>query len=201
MTGIIEELKRMSQQKGYENKDDFQQTLEKCRDVALSNTDVEFLSELYFVSKNLYIRNTILKSLVFCDDINLKDFFFKAFKKERYLDMRLTAIRGYASYATENEVEKLMSKFTEILMKRPESTPYNYQEYEMLRSAFGLPYLVDRYKYACFIQAYAQEEEQYNAMPDAFKGHFTLDERGNPVQLRSLTETKKMLDGFWRRGY
>lgn len=141
----------------------------------------------------MYIRNTILKALVFCEDINLIDFFFKAFKKERYLDMRLTAIRGYAKYATENEVEKLMSKFTEILMKRPESTPYNYQEYELLRSAFGLPYLVDTYGYDCFIQAYEQEEKQYHAMPDAFKGHFTLNERGDIVQLRSLAETKRML--------
>ncbi|GIP19734.1 hypothetical protein J22TS3_00090 [Paenibacillus sp. J22TS3] len=63
-----------------------------------------------------------MKALVFCEDIDLKEFFLKAFKKERYLDMRLTAIRGYAKYATEKEVEKLMSKFTEILMKRPEST-------------------------------------------------------------------------------
>ncbi|MGG3281089.1 hypothetical protein [Paenibacillus solani] len=141
-----------------------------------------------------------MKALVFCEDIDLKEFFLKAFKKERYLDMRLTAVRGYAKYATEKEVEKLMSKFTEILMKRPESTPYNYQEYELLRSAFGLPYLVNQYGYACFIQAYEQEEQQYHAMPDAFKGHFTLDERGDRVQLRSLGESKKMLDEFLSRG-
>lgn len=196
MTDIIVELKKMSQKKGFENKDDFQQLLEKCKDIELTSTDVDFLTELYFSAKNLYIRNTILKALVFCEDINLKDFFFKAFKKERYLDMRLTATRGYAKYATENEVEKLMSKFTEILMKRPESTPYNYQEYELLRSAFGLPYLVDKYGYDCFIHAYEQEEKQYHAMPDAFKGHFTLNERGDIVQLRSLAETKRMLDGF-----
>ena len=196
MKDIIVELKKMSQKKGFENKDDFQQLLEKCKDIELTSTDVDFLTELYFPAKNLYIRNTILKALVFCEDINLKDFFLKAFKKERYLDMRLTAIRGYAKYATENEVEKLMSKFTEILMKRPESTPFNYQEYELLRSAFGLPYLVDKYGYDCFIQAYEQEEKQYHAMPDAFKGHFTLNERGDIVQLRSLAETKRMLDGF-----
>lgn len=32
----------------------------------------------------------------------------------------MTAIRGYAKYATEKEVEKLISTFMEILMKRPE---------------------------------------------------------------------------------
>ncbi|OAB32984.1 hypothetical protein [Paenibacillus glacialis] len=197
MPDIIEELKKMSQKKGFENKTDFQQLLEKCKTITLSSTDVEFLTELYSLAKNLYIRNTIMMSLVFCEDIDLKDFFFKAFKKERYLDMRLTAIRGYANYATEKEVEKLMSKFIEILMKRPENTPYNYQEYELIRSAFGLPYLVNRFGYACFIQAYAQEEKQYNAMPDAFKGHFTINEKGNSVQLRSPEETTKMLDEFW----
>ncbi|KOR90705.1 hypothetical protein AM231_09335 [Paenibacillus solani] len=196
MINIIEELKKMSQKRGFENKDDFHQLLERCKDITLSNEDADFLIELYSKAKNLYIRNTILKALVFCEDIDLKDFFFKAFKKERYLDMRLTAVRGYAKFATEKEVEKLMSTFTEILLKRPESTPYNYQEYELLRSAFGLPYLVNQYGYACFIQAYEQEEKQYNAMPDAFKGHFTLNERGDIVQLRSLGERKKMLDEF-----
>jgi len=199
MPDIIEELKKMSQKKGFENNTDFQQLLEKCKTIALSSEDVEFLTELYSLAKNLYIRNTIMMSLVFCEDIDLKDFFFKAFKKERYLDMRLTAIRGYANYATEKELEKLMSKFIEILMKRPENTPYNYQEYELIRSAFGLPYLVNRFGYACFIQAYAQEEKQYNAMPDAFKGHFTIDEKGNSVQLRSSEETAKMIDEFWGR--
>ncbi|WP_339269072.1 hypothetical protein [Paenibacillus sp. FSL R5-0470] len=199
MPDIIEELKKMSQKKGFENKVNFQQLLEKCKTIALSSADVEFLTELYSLAKKLYIRNTIMIALVFCEDIDLKDFFFKAFKKERYLDMRLTAIRGYANYATEKEVEKLMSKFIEILMKRPENTPYNYQEYELIRSAFGLPYLVNRFGYACFIQAYAQEEKQYNTMPDAFKGHFTIDEKGNPVQLRSLEETTKMIDEFWGR--
>ncbi|AJS57229.1 hypothetical protein [Paenibacillus sp. IHBB 10380] len=197
MPDVVEELKKMSQKKGFENKIYFQQLLEKCKTIALSSADVEFLTELYSLAKKLYIRNTIMMSLVFCEDIDLKDFFFKAFKKERYLDMRLTAIRGYANYATEKEVEKLMSKFIEILMKRPENTPYNYQEYELIRSAFGLPYLVNRFRYACFIQAYAQEEKQYNVMPDAFKGHFTIDEKGNSVQLRSPEETTKMLDEFW----
>ncbi|WP_340003653.1 hypothetical protein MHH52_16570 [Paenibacillus sp. FSL K6-0276] len=199
MSDVVEELKKMSQKKGFENKIDFQQLLEKCKTIALSSADVEFLTELYSLAKKLYIRNTIMMSLVFCEDIDLKDFFFKAFKKERYLDMRLTAIRGYANHATEKEVEKLMSKFIEILMKRPENTPYNYQEYELIRSAFGLPYLVNRFGYACFIQAYTQEEKQYNAMPDAFKGHFTINEKGNSVQLRSPEETKKMLDEFWGR--
>ncbi len=37
MINIIEELKKMSQKRGYENKDDFQQLLERCKDITLSN--------------------------------------------------------------------------------------------------------------------------------------------------------------------
>lgn len=65
-----------------------------------------------------------------------RTFFLKAYKKERYLDMRLTAIRGYAAFASEEEVAVLMSKMLEILKKHPESTPYNYQEYEISGQLF-----------------------------------------------------------------
>ena len=36
-----------------------------------------------------------------------------------------------------------MKKMLEILKRRPESTPYNYQEYEILRSSFLIPYLLE----------------------------------------------------------
>lgn len=59
--------------------------------------------------------------------------------------MKLWAIRGVTNYAEETEVEKLMSKFYNILIKYPQSTSYNYQEYEQIRSVFGLPYLIERF--------------------------------------------------------
>lgn len=65
MPDIIEELKKMSQKKGFENKVNFQQLLEKCKTIALSSADVEFLTELYSLAKKLYIRNTIMIALVF----------------------------------------------------------------------------------------------------------------------------------------
>ncbi|MGG3281088.1 hypothetical protein [Paenibacillus solani] len=52
MINIMEELKKMSQKKGFENKDDFQRSLEKCKDITLSHGDAEFLTELYFKAKN-----------------------------------------------------------------------------------------------------------------------------------------------------
>lgn len=42
-------------------------------------------------------------------------------------------------------------------------------------------------------------KKKYNTMPDAFKGHFTIDKKGNSVQLWSLEETTKMIDEFWSR--
>ena len=97
----------------------------------------------YFNLKDVSKRNKILKELVFDYPKNAKDFFYKAFKKERYLDMKLTAVRGYAFYSSEDEVEILMSKLLDLLKKRPEHTPYNYQEYEIMRSKFLMPYLLE----------------------------------------------------------
>ncbi|MET3849330.1 hypothetical protein ABIE48_003263 [Paenibacillus sp. OAE614] len=40
-------------------------------------------------------------------------------------------------------------------------------------------------------------EKQYDAMPDAIKGHFTFDENGEAVQLRRPHETKQMIERFF----
>jgi DNA gyrase/topoisomerase IV subunit A len=173
--------------------------LESCNKAEVAAENAEILEEIYDKVKDLYHRNLILRTLVWYDARDLKAFFLKAFKRERYLDMRLTAIRGYANYASEKEIDKLMAKFTEILIKRPESTPYNYQEYEMIRSVFGLPYLVKRFAYKSFINALEQTEKQYNDMPDAFKGIFTLNERGESVELISAEERNKSMEAFWQK--
>lgn len=159
--------------------------------------EATLLSSIYFKLKDISLRNCILMSLFYCNNFDLKKFFFDAYKKERYLDMKLAAIRGYANYATEQEVDELMNNFVKILKKRPENTPYNYQEYEFIRSACGLPFLTKKYGYSCFITALEQEEKQYSNMPDAFKGHYTFDEDGNVIKLRDTDEVKKMMDDFF----
>jgi len=185
--------------RGYADNPQYRDAMIKIRLEAVSEEDMRFLRELYPNSKDIFTRNQILAAFVLqCLRYDLKDFFLAAFKKERYLDMRLTAIRGFAAYAEEKEVVPLMKKFTEILAARPADTPYNYQEYEMLRSEFGLPYLVEKYGYDCFKDAAARLEKQYGDMPDAFKGIFTLDKNGMHVQLISQKESKKRLDDFFR---
>ena len=105
--------------------------------------------------------------------------------------MKLTAVRGYAATATEKEVEPLMKKMRELLINRAKTTPYNYQEYEILRSPYLMPYLLKRYNYTCFKEFNEQLNLQYDAMPDVFKGMITCDENGNTLPLLSLQESEE----------
>ena len=169
----------------------------------LTTDEVGLIVQLYFKMKNIALRYKILYGLIRCRHLELKDFFEKAYKKERYLDMRLLAIHGLARYASEEEIEKVMQHFLKILIKRPETTPYNYQEYEFLRSPFGLPLLIKKYGYPCFEKVLQQVEKQYQDMPEAFRGHFTFDENGKAVQLRSPSETRQMIERLFasQNGY
>ena len=161
--------------------------------------DIGAKTERYFQTKDIKERRDILLSLVFELSPDLKEFFFKSFKKERYLDMKLLAVRGYAYYATEKEVEPLMKKMLELLKKRQKSTPYNYQEYEPMRSPYLMPYLLRKYEYDCFVEFNKQLEKQYNEMPDAFKGIFTFDEKGDLLSLMSPQESSKRLTEFFEQ--
>lgn len=152
--------------------------------------------ERYFALKDITARNVILKQLVLHLPQDAKEFFLKAFKKERYLDMKLTAVRGYAAYATEAEVAGLMAKLLVTLKKRAESTPYDYQEYEPLRSVFLLPYLIEKYGYECFHTFADQLEAQYAAMPECFKNIYTLDAQGKLCNLRDPKEVDQSIRTF-----
>ncbi len=159
----------------------------------------EHLMETYFQEREVSERNEIIRQLLLDMPVNAKDFFLKVFKKERYLDMKLRAVRGYTVYATEEEVSTLMNKLLELLKKRPEKTPYNYTEYEPMRSVFLMKYLLKHYNYECFRVFDIQLEKQYNDMPDCFKNIFTLDELGNVCTIRDKEEVEKSWQDFWRR--
>lgn len=142
--------------------------------------------EDYKSIKDILKRNVVLKEAVLNLPANGKEFFLAAFKKERYLDMKLTAVRGYAEYASEEEVSLLMAKMLEMLVKRGQTTPNDYQEYEPMRSPFLMSYLLNRYNYQCFRVFAEQLDKQYTAMDDEWKGIFTLNECGELVQLRIM---------------
>ena len=111
--------------------------------------------------------------------------------------MKLSAVRGYAAYASETEVCLLLNKMLELLKKRPDKTPYDYTEYEPMRSVFLMPYLLEHYGYECFQTFNEQLERQYNDMPDYFKNIFTLDENGNSYNIRDPEEVRESLKNFW----
>jgi hypothetical protein len=156
------------------------------------------LARIYSTTKQLDIRNKVLRLLYDFDFPQLKDFFDSAYKKERYLDMKIYALRGLSQFISEKDIEKLLHKFNLTLLKRQETTPYNYQEYELLKGQNSLTYLVEKFNYNCFKETLNQVNKQYNGMPDAFKGHFTIDEKGQVVSLRSPEESSKMIKDFFK---
>ncbi len=151
----------------------------------------------YFETKDISKRNKLLRESALIYPPDAKDFFYRAFKRERYLDMKLTAIRGYAFYASEEEVEIVMSKMLELLKRRPERTPYDYQEYEPMRSKFLMPYLVKKYNYQCFKDFNEQLKKQYDAMPDVFKNIYSCDENGNTYTIRDPKEVTETFNKFY----
>ncbi len=165
------------------------------------------LEEEYFAEKRVPWRNDILRRIALEPQEHTKEFFLKSFKKERYLDMRMLAMRGYAYYADESEVEPLMKRLLEILMKIPERTPYNYEEYGLLRSDFHKKHFLETYGYDCFKTFFTQLEKQYQDMPDVFKGLLTCDEQGIEIHPMSDKEyekrwddIKKFMDSLNRKG-
>lgn len=159
--------------------------------------NAEHLIRIYTVTKEISYRNKILKLLYDHKYPELQSFFEMACKKERYLDMKVYALRGWAQFAEEKEIGKLVDKMKISLAKTEKTTPYNYQEYELLRGKNALPFLVEKYNYPSFIELLAQVNEQYERMPEAFKGHITTDESGEIVLLRTPGESSKMIRNFF----
>ena len=154
---------------------------------------------IYESTKDAYVRNLCLRLLYNKSFPALRDFFVKAYKKARYLDMKMACIRGAANFLSEQEIASLMAGFVATLIKRPEKTPYNYQEYEGLLGQNALPYLVEKYGYEVFRTALRITRENYDRMPDAFKGHYTIDADGKLVLLRTTQEAGRMMDEFFAK--
>lgn len=156
-----------------------------------------YLVALYTSSKHLDVRKQVLRLLYDLDFQTLDEFFALAYRKERYLDMKVYALRGLARRSEEKQLQRLLEGFRQTLAKRQQSTPYNYQEYELLRGRNALPYLVERYGYACLRDTLEQVNRQYEAMPEAFKGHFTVDDNGTLVTLRDPGASSAMIRQFF----
>lgn len=178
---------------------DFRSALLSLDKNSIDKDNFVHLARIYSATKQLDLRNKVLRLLYDFDFPQLKDFFDSAYKKERYLDMKIYALRGLSQFISEKDIEILLYKFNLTLLKRQETTPYNYQEYELLRGQNALPYLVEKYNYNCFKETLNQVNDQYNTMPEAFKGHFTIDENGEFVSLRTPDESSTMIKDFFNK--
>lgn len=176
---------------------DFKKALFDLNTENITAENCNHLIRIYTNTKEISYRNKILKLLYNHQYPELQPFFEMACKKERYLDMKVHALRGWAQFAEEREIVKLVDKMKISLAKTEKTTPYNYQEYELLRGKNALPFLVEKYNYASFKEFLMQVNEQYERMPDAFKGHITTDEHGEIVLLRSPGEGSKMIRDFF----
>ncbi|MCU7741427.1 MULTISPECIES: hypothetical protein [Priestia] len=183
----------------YEGNMDFRESIFNLEPKLVEVEDFEALRYLYFKVKDISLRHKLLLVLRDIYNSQLSEFFRKAYKKERSLKMKLIAVRGLVKYVEEHEISKIMSHFMKILIKRPEHTPYNYKEYEYLRSPSGLPYLIKEYGYNCFHQVLEQVEKQYDAMPFQFKNHYTYDANDNIVELRTPDEMDQMIEEFFNK--
>ena len=82
---------------------------------------------VYSQAKDLYVRNLCLRLLYDQKFDFLEDFFDQAFRKERYLDMRVGALRGLAQFRDEKALVGPLAKINASLRKLAISTPYAYQ--------------------------------------------------------------------------
>jgi len=154
-----------------------------------------FLIHFRFISlKDWKIRFDHLRILLLNSSakaFNLKAFYFENLKKSRRLAMKLFFIRGYAIYASEQELNPVMEKFRKNLEKSHDYIDYNY-----ILSVAGLPYLVNTYGYNCFSQTLEKAEEEHQKIDPLLRGFFTLNENLEQINLLSLAEAGKRTEEF-----
>lgn len=178
---------------------EFYETFFSLSEKSISEMNFDFIVQIYNATTLHEIRHRAIILLYNKPYENLLEFFRFAYKKERYLHMKILALRGLSQFISENEVEAILSKFNNSLIKRSINTPYNYIAYESLKGQNSLQYLVNRYNYKCYQQTLKIVQELYLEMPKAFKGHFTVDKNGKTLRLRSKEESSKMIDDFFKR--
>ncbi len=116
-------------------------------------------------------------------NFDLKQWYFDSWKRSRRLWLRMYYLRGYAMYATENEMEAAMKRFVDLLRKN-----HSYEDYEEILSCAGLSYLVNEYGYPCFHRALAVAREEYEKIDPLLRGWRTTNERLENVDLLSNDE-------------
>ncbi len=193
---------------------ELERTFKKCSDCLLHPDYIAFLNKLYNIEltqelvdylcdkatskKHTWeIRFEHLRILLLnpsAKAFNLKEFFFENLKKSRRLAMKIFYIRGYANYASEDELNPVMVKFRNNLSKNHDYIDYNY-----LLSVAGIPYLVDTYGYDCFVKTLEKAEEEYRQINPLLQGYFTLNENLEQINLVSIEEVQRRSEEFLKK--
>ncbi len=190
---------------------ELERSFKQCSDCLLHPEYVEYLNLLYKIplnqalvdylcakatsKKHIWeIRFEHLRILLMNPTsraFDLKGFYLENLKKSRRLAMKIFYIRGYAMYATEEELNPVMAKFRNNLEKNHDDIDYNY-----ILSVAGLPYLVKTYGYDCFVQSLEKAKDEHEKIDPLLRGYFTLDENLNQINLRTAEEIHERTMAF-----
>lgn len=122
---------------------------------------------------------------------DLKDFYLENLKKSRRPAIKIFFIRGYALYASEEEMIPVMTKFRKNL-----EGPCGYLDFNYILSAAGLPYLAQTYGYSCFRESLEKAQLEHSRISPSLQGYFTLNENMEQVNLISAEEAGKRMKAF-----
>ncbi len=158
--------------------------LDKLNNIKLLQEHIDYLCDKVVSKNHIWeIRFDHLRILLLnpsATEYDLKAFYYENLKKCRRLVMKIFFIRGYAIYASEEELIPIMEKFQKSLEKNHDYIDYNY-----ILSVAGLPYLVNKYGYNCFANSLEKAQEKYEQIDPLLRGYFTLNQ--NLEQINLLT--------------
>ena len=174
---------------------DYIANLNKLYNVELSQELIDYLCDKATSKKHIWeIRFDHLRILLLnpsAKAFDLKKFYFENLKKCRRLALKIFYIRGYAIYASEEELNPVMEKFRKNLEKNHDHMDYNY-----LLSVAGIPYLADTYGYDCFVRTLEKAEEEHQRIDPLLRGYFTLNTNLEQVDLLSTEKVRRRLERF-----
>ena len=174
---------------------DYIASLNKLYNIELSQELIDYLCNKITSKKHIWeIRFDHLRILLLnpsAKAFDLKEFYYENLKKCRRLAMKIFYIRGYAIYASEEELNPVMEKFRKNLEKNHDYIDYNY-----VLSVAGIPYLADTYGYDCFVKTLEKAEEEHQRIDPLLRGYFTLNTNLEQVNLLSIEEVRQCSERF-----
>lgn len=169
--------------------------LNKLNYIKLSKEHIDYLCDKVVSQKHIWeIRFEHLRILLLnpsATAYDLKAFYFENLQKCRRLAIKIFYIRGYALYASKEELIPIMEKFQKSLEKNHDYIDYNY-----ILSDAGLPYLVNTYGYDCFVKSLEKAQEEHKQIDPLLRGYFTLNKDLEQVDLLTIAEIRKRTNQF-----